>query len=232
MMGPMKSTRELLGYGFAALVLGGGTAYGWHLLVRPPPIPPVPPLTEPAALPTPVASVPAPEPVQAAAVAPVSRPARQAAPAPDPVATPATTYAQDQAQFYELQNGCYTAAANNSNGQYPAFQAMACDRYARFAAEHGWDPGTLPAYGQPAAAAPQESTAQRALPQDQARVLYVVPGVDYGQGHRHRQARQDADGAQQQIGPNYPLPPPQQPPPVSQRQQPASKVVRARGTQK
>jgi len=227
----MKRVLDSIAYSVTGLVVAAALVYGWRQLTAPPPMPPVPPLAEPVAPPVQPGPVAA---MQQTAVAPPATtvpPAPAAAPGPD-VAPDA--HAQERARFYELQKGCYEAAANNRNGEYPSLQAMACDRYAQFAASRGWQPVTLPAYGQaPSATPPPEEPAAVAEPpviQDQPQVILLAPDYysgGYGGGHHHRPQLPPADNGrpQQQIGPNFTPPPPQQPPPVPQRQ--TSKLVRA-----
>jgi len=221
----VKRVLHSVAYGMTGLVLAAGAVYGWRQLTAPPPMPPVPPLAETAAPPPPVAT--------AAAVQQVLAPAPPAS-SPAPVApayadTAQDVYAEDQARFYELQQACYQAAANNRNGEYPSFQAMACDRYAQFAASRGLEPGTLPAYGQ-APDGPAEPVEQSA-PQDQSQVVLLAPDYYGGYGNHHHHHRpqplpDDNGRPQQQIGPNFTPPPPQAQPPVSQRQ--SSRAQRSR----
>ena len=176
---------------------------------------------------------PAPEPPPAAPTPRINPP--PAPPPPPPPAQPdpaAQAAAQDQARFLSLQQECFRAAENNRNGEYPTFQAMACDRYAQFAAGHGWDPGTLPPYGQATAPPPEPVAQEPPAIQDQTQVILLAPGYygsDRGNGQRQHWPRQPETSGrpQQQIGPNFTPPPPQQPPPVSQRQHPTSKMIPA-----
>lgn len=229
----LKRILDILAYSISGLALAGAVAYGWRQLTRPPGLPPVPPLgsvqpAPPAAPPAPPAPLPVP-----------SNPPPVPPPSPSRLNEPAARAqagAEDQARFLSLQQDCYRAAENNRNGDYPTFQAMACDRYAQFAAGHGWDPGTLPPYGQAATPPPEPVAQQQPPPQYQSQVILLPPGYygnDQGIGQRQHWPRRPETPSrpQQQIGPNYPLPPPQQPPPVSQRQRPTSKMVPA-GPQK
>jgi hypothetical protein len=126
---------------------------------------------------------------------------------------------QDRQRFDELRRSCYQAADNNRNGEYPALQAMACDRYAQFAAAHGRDAGILPGYGlaTPPQPAQPETAAVEPAPGVPQEYPYVIgPGYDAGHQPRPRPP-QEPGRPQGQIGPNYTPPPMQQPPPVSQR---------------
>jgi hypothetical protein len=223
--GQMKRVLDSIAYSVTGLVLAAALLYGWRQLTAPPPMPAVPPLAEAAPAPPPPAPAAA---AQPAATPPPPAAAQAPAAAPAVEASAQDAYAQDRARFDELQKGCYEAAANNRNGEYPSLQAMACDRYAQFAASRGWQPVTLPAYGQaPAAvaAAPEEPAPAEPPPiQDQSQVILLAPGYygGYGSGfHRLRPPPPATDSnsrPQQQIGPNFAPPPPQQPPPVPQRQ--------------
>ena len=218
----LKRTFDYFSYTVTGLVVVAGAYYGIQRLSPPPiqlaPLPPDPVATPVAAAP-PAAVPPAP-----AAPPPLPAPAPATAANSDEnlaAATANTVSAQDKATFFALQKNCYDAAANNQDGEYPALQASACDRYAQFANQRGWNTGPLPAYGQaaPQAAAPvQQMDAAVMQTSAQPQVIILDQNFDRSRplhGHRHDQA---AGATPQQIGPNYALPAPQQPPPVSQEQ--------------
>jgi hypothetical protein len=222
----LKRILDILAYSISGLALAGGVVYGWRQLTKPPELPPVPPLASIQPAPPPAAEIPP------AAPAPAINPPPAPPPLPEQPDAAAQAAAQDQARFLALQQDCYRAAENNRNGEYPTFQAMACDRYTQFAAGHGWDPGTLPPYGQAAPPPPEPVAQEQPSIQDQSQLILLAPGYygyDRGNGQRQRWPRQPETPGQpqQQIGPNYPLPPPQQPPPVSQRQRTSGKMVPA-----
>ena len=136
---------------------------------------------------------------------------------------------RDQATYYTLQKNCYEAANNNQNGDYPALQASACNRYAQFAYARGWNTGTLPAYGQPAPQTPpvadspvvaQPDLSDQAQTQTQPQVIILNQNFvreRQEDGHRpHDQFSGNNSQPPRQIGPNYTLPPLQQPPEVFQ----------------
>jgi len=90
--------------------------------------------------------------------APRAAPARDfpleypAAPIPDPAAKPKSPVVEaeqrqrtavlerDVATYQALQRNCIVATRNNTNGEYPALQKLACGRLEQFANEKGWDP--------------------------------------------------------------------------------------------
>ena len=235
----LKRLFDYFAYAVTGLVLAGGTVYGLQSLQQPAatipqaapaaavaaaPASPPPAVTAPAAAPAAVAANSGPAAGSQAAPGPAAGPYSQ--PKDTPIPPVATVTTQDKATFFALQRNCYDAAANNQNGEYPALQAAACNRYTQFANERGWDPGTLPAYGQaaPQAPAPAEAAvaAQPAVQDQPPQVIILDQNYDrdrYGDGHRHHSHDQSGNTQpQQQIGPNYALPHPQQPPPVSQQQ--------------
>lgn len=63
-----------------------------------------------------------------------------------PPVSPART---DIDTYNTLRNNCYANARSNSDGEFPAMQQAACERFAAFARSRGWDTGALPAYGTP-----------------------------------------------------------------------------------
>lgn len=174
---------------------------------------------------------------QAAAGLPVNQsPASQDPTQAEPVDANGQTaeqaaFSRDQATYYALQRNCYEAANNNQNGEYPALQASACNRYAQFAYARGWSAGTLPAYGQAAQQAPAAAdSAAAAQPDlsDQSQAQFQTPpqviildqsfnGNRQGDGHRpYGQNGGNNTQPPRQTGPNYSLPPLQQPPEVFQ----------------
>jgi hypothetical protein len=233
----MKRALDYLAYTVSAAALGGGAVYAVHQLKpAPAPAPAVAsaPAATDAAVPAPPATdtpqPPAPPPATAAPQPPRPAPATTVA-APEPSGGVLTTAhgsytlpaaaaspQQDRATYLALQRNCYAAAANNQTGRYPALQSAACNRYAEFAGEHGWNIGALPAYGQappPAPAAPDYAVAE---PGYQEQPELVVYGGDAERYHRLHPQRRFENQPGRQIGPNYALPPPQAQPPVSQQQ--------------
>lgn len=215
----MKRASDILACGIAVAALLGGVGYGWQRLTSPPPMPPVPPLNEAAARlpPIPEAAPPPPAPTP-----PQWLP--QARPQPDPAAL--AQAAEDRQVFQDLRRNCYEAAAYNSRGEYPGFQAAACDRYAQFADEHGWNTGALPGYARPAPPPqvaveqqPYSSWDQNGYP---PQVVYLGPVYGGGVPHRPPREPQNNQPPQGQIGPNYTPPPMQQAPPVSQHHSPTA----------
>jgi hypothetical protein len=240
----LKRALDLLTYTVSAAVLGGGAVYAVHRLRAAPPPPPAVAAAVPAPVPAPPpAATVSPPPVETAppaAAAPESPPASasaEAASAPAPAVppppsggvlttakgdtyvlpAPSSSAEQDRSTYLALQRNCYDAAANNQTGQYPALQAAACNRYVQFAYEHGWNPGSLPPYGQAqvASAAPAYGAAQAGYPDDGSETVVYDAAIG---GYRYIHRSHARTQAPHQIGPNYPLPPPQPQPPVSQEQ--------------
>lgn len=219
----LKKVLDTIAYTVSGLVLAAGGYYGLQRLTKPAASPASNPPAPAAAMQQPVtpASQPAPPPPQAP---PPDVPQPPRTPDADAAASAAEASAalqRDQSTFFALQKNCYDAAANNQYGEYPALQAAACNRYAQFANERGWDPGPLPAYGQQAAQppAPVADSAEAPQPLVEAQPQVIILQQDFERdrqhGHHHDQPAAGTP-PQRQIGPNYPLPHPQQPPPVAQ----------------
>ena len=239
----LKRVFDYFAYTISGLALVGGVTYGLQRLSQ---SPAAVPATAPAAQVPVAADSGSPT---AAAASPPDRETNQAVSADTRLATnqssmsaadPGQTDAngetaeqaalfRDQATYYTLQRNCYEAANNNQNGDYPALQASACNRYAQFAYSRGWNTGTLPAYGQPApqtapiADSPvvaQPDLSDQAQAQTQPQVIILNQNFvreRQGDGHRpHDQFGGNNSQPPRQSGPNYSLPPLQQPPEVFQ----------------
>jgi hypothetical protein len=232
----LKRALDFLAYTISGVAVAGGAIYGLQQLPQ-----------RPAAVPAAASPVPAAAASSSSAAPEPSPPDAQPAPAgnPDQAIGDANgdtaehaAFLRDQATFYALQKNCFDAADNNQNGDYPDLQASACNSYTQFAYAKGWDPGPLPAFGQP----PQQqappadysangqadlSAAPQTVIQAPPQVIIVVQNFA---GRRAIEEREHHLPAQsggnsytqptRQIGPNYSLPPPQpQPPPQPPIQQ-------------
>ena len=231
----LKRVFDYLAYTISGLAVAGGAIYGLQRL-------PQRQATAPAAIPAPVtaasgnSAVPEPS-APDAQLAPTGNSGQATGEANDDTAEHAA-FLQDQASFYALQKNCFDAADNNQNGDYPDLQASACNRYTQFADARGWDPGPLPAYGQPA---PQQapppdysanaqadlSAAPQTVIQAQPQVIIIDQNVAGGraiEGREHHLPAQSGGNSYspppRQIGPNYSLPPPQPQPPIQQQPTP------------
>ncbi len=99
-----------------------------------------------------------------------------------PPASPART---DVDTYNNLRNNCFANARGNSEGEFPALQQAACDRFTAFARSRGWDTGTLPAYGTP-----------RPQPRgEQVAVIGQSQPVDSGECAALYQAEQEVEAA-------------------------------------
>ena len=231
----LKRVFDYLAYTISGLAVAGGAIYGLQRL-------PQRQATVPAAAPVPLtaasgnsaASAPSPPDAQPA---PAGNPDQATNDANDDTAEHAA-FLRDQATFYALQKNCFDAADNNQNGDYPDLQASACNSYTQFAYAKGWDPGPLPAFGQPA---PQQappadysaneqadlSAAPQTVIQAPPQVIIVDQNFAGGraiEGREHHLPAQSGGNSYtqptRQIGPNYSPPPPQpQPPPQPPMQQ-------------
>lgn len=85
----------------------------------------------------------APEPVAEPIAAPPPPPVDESW-RPPPARPSAIDQTADLNAWQALKRNCEQAAINNAQGEYPALQQMACNRFAQFAASKGWETGALP----------------------------------------------------------------------------------------
>jgi hypothetical protein len=136
---------EMLAYGVVAMVLVGASLYGLARYADS--AAPAAPEQAAYVLPHPLTSsaVPATAPPPAVAVPQnVVRTSNKTY-----YLTPTSQAQADVDTYNSLRNNCYANASNNSEGEFPALQQAACDRFANFARSRGWDTGPLPGYGTP-----------------------------------------------------------------------------------
>jgi hypothetical protein len=144
----MGRTLETLIYGAIAAVIVCGSLYGLARVAE---------SGAPAPPPAPAALAPPPLPPLRAFSAAPAAPWRAPAEPQNVVRTATRTYylpaaspAQSDLDTYNsLRHNCYANAAGNRDGEFPALQQAACDRFSAFARSRGWDTGPLPAYAAP-----------------------------------------------------------------------------------
>ncbi len=89
--------------------------------------------------------------------------------------TPTSRAQADVDTYNALRNNCYANASGNSEGEFPALQQAACNRFAAFARSRGWDTGQLPGYGtpKPREVGPQVAIIGRSEPIDEGQCAYL-----------------------------------------------------------